>query len=73
MKIKINGMTCEHCKRTVEKFISQIKGVQKVKVNLDKGLTDIESSRSIGKEEFIKALKDTAYKVVEVQWVGGDG
>ena len=66
MIVKINGMTCEHCKKTVEKFFSMIDGVQNVNVDLEGGLAKVESSRKIEKEEFAKALEDTAYEVIEV-------
>jgi len=37
MKIKINGMSCGHCKMAVEKALAQINGVQSFTVDLEKG------------------------------------
>ena len=33
--IKVNGMMCEHCKKKVEKTLKSIKGVKKIKVDLE--------------------------------------
>lgn len=35
--IKVNGMSCNHCKMSVENAASAVEGVQKAKVNLKKG------------------------------------
>lgn len=37
MKIKIDGMSCNHCKMTVEKALSKIEGVKSYKVDLEQG------------------------------------
>ncbi len=34
MKIKIDGMSCNHCKMTVEKTLSKIKGIESFSVDL---------------------------------------
>ena len=36
-KIKINGMSCQHCVKTVTDAMMDIDGVSQVKVNLKKG------------------------------------
>ncbi len=41
MKIKINGMSCNHCKMSVEKALSQIKDVRSFTVDLEKGEVQI--------------------------------
>ena len=37
MKIKIDGMSCNHCKMTVEKILSKIEAVKSFEVNLEQG------------------------------------
>ncbi len=37
MKIKIEGMSCHHCKMAVEKTLAKINGVQAFTVDLEKG------------------------------------
>ena len=36
-KLKINGMSCQHCVKTVKDALTALEGVQRVKVNLRKG------------------------------------
>lgn len=35
--IKVNGMTCGHCKQAVESALNKLNGVSLVEVHLDKG------------------------------------
>ncbi len=67
MKVYVSGMTCMHCKMTVERLFSQIDSVEKVEVDLSTGIVDIKSSKKISKEELEKSLEDTAYKVEKVE------
>ena len=36
-KLKINGMSCQHCVKTVQNALTALEGVQSAKVNLRKG------------------------------------
>ncbi len=36
-KLKINGMSCQHCVKTVKDALTALEGVQSAKVNLRKG------------------------------------
>ena len=36
-KLKINGMSCQHCVKTVTDALTGLEGVQRAKVNLRKG------------------------------------
>ena len=35
MKVKIEGMSCNHCKMRVEKALKQVQGVDEVQVDLE--------------------------------------
>ena len=37
VKLKINGMSCQHCVKTVTDALTEVVGVQRAKVNLRKG------------------------------------
>ncbi len=67
MKIKIEGMTCENCKRTVERLFSEIAGVDEVKVDLQNGFAEVKTSSEVPEQVFKSALEDTAYEVVDVE------
>tara|TARA_B110000908_G_C10172468_1_gene411570 strand:- start:941 stop:1147 length:207 start_codon:yes stop_codon:yes gene_type:complete len=44
--INIDGMTCGHCVKSVEKIISDIKGVISVEVSLDSASAVIEYEKA---------------------------
>ncbi|MEO6347066.1 MAG: heavy metal-associated domain-containing protein, partial [Aquaticitalea sp.] len=53
----INGMTCDGCRSHVEKTLSEVKGVSKASVNLEKAEATIEMEKHIPIETFQEALK----------------
>ena len=44
-KIKINGMSCQHCVKTVTDVMMDLDGVSQVKVNLKKGEARLKFER----------------------------
>lgn len=51
-EFKINGMMCNHCKAAVEKGLATVEGVEKVTVDLAKGMAYVEGSAT---DQAIKA------------------
>ena len=47
MVYTVKGMSCNHCKANVEKAISSIEGVEKVEVDLAKGVAYVEGKHNI--------------------------
>lgn len=45
--IKIDGMSCNHCKMSVEKVLSEIEGIDSFFVNLEKGEAVISGNPAI--------------------------
>ena len=47
-KLKINGMSCQHCVKTVTDALTELEGVQRAKVNLRKGeaIVHFDASRT---------------------------
>ncbi len=64
-EIKVQGMTCEHCVRTVKNAISSIEGVSKVEVSLSDGRVKIWMDREVPIEDIKKAVEEWGYKVVD--------
>ena len=62
-KIQITGLTCSACQRLITKRIMKIAGVKKVNVELN-GKTEIDAERDISKEEIMKVLEGTEYKII---------
>lgn len=60
--LKVNGMSCNHCKNTVEKAVKSISGVESVEVNLEQGQVVVKGSAH--QDELIKAIEEAGYDVV---------
>ena len=61
--IKINGMSCDHCVRAVEKALNEISGISNVKVDLDKGEASFEQDHVIDADVINKAVGKAGYEV----------
>lgn len=64
-KVKIQGMTCQHCVMTVTKALEKIPGLKNVKVDLDKGEATFENTQNVSWENIHQAVEEAGYKVVE--------
>ncbi len=60
--LKIEGMTCMHCKMRVEKALKGVSGVTGVQVDLAK--KEAVVTGSVERKIMAKAVADAGYKVV---------
>ncbi len=58
-KLKIRGMTCEHCAKTVKKAIESVRGVEKAEVYFPQGFAEVEGNPDIN--QIIKAVENAGY------------
>lgn len=63
MKILIDGMTCNHCKQSVEKALSKIADVESYKVYLEEGYAEVTGNAKA--EEIINAIEDIGFDAKE--------
>ena len=63
--VRVDGMTCDHCKGWVEKAINEIDGAS-AKVNLKTKEAVVSMAREVADEELIAAVKKAGYRVVEI-------
>ncbi|NLM50411.1 MAG: heavy-metal-associated domain-containing protein [Clostridiaceae bacterium] len=64
--LKIEGMTCGHCKARVEKALNEIPGVS-AKVNLAKKEAVLKIDEGISDQRLIDAVQEAGYKVLSVE------
>lgn len=63
--IKVNGMTCGHCKAAVEGALTKLDGVVSAAVNLEQKLVDVEFDDSkVTVEKLKEEIEDNGYDVV---------
>lgn len=66
MVIKVEGMTCNHCKMAVEGAVKKLGGVLDAKVSLeDKNVTVTLNEGEVTFEQMKAAIEDQGYDVVE--------
>jgi Cu+-exporting ATPase len=64
--IIINGMSCQHCVKRVEKALNNIDDV-KANVILDQKLAILQFTKEIDNQTITKAIEDLGYQVVEIK------
>ena len=64
-KVKIEGMSCQHCVMAVTKALESIPGVKNLKVDLAKGEASFENSQNAAREEIRKAVEEAGFAVAE--------
>ncbi|MBQ9141723.1 MAG: heavy-metal-associated domain-containing protein [Lachnospiraceae bacterium] len=64
--IIIEGMTCDHCKNRVERFLNEMPGVSAT-VNLKKKQALVSMEREVSEEELRKVIEKAGYEVVEIK------
>ncbi len=63
-KYKVDGMSCNHCKASVEKTISGIEGVEKVVVDLPHGIAYVQGNHN--PEILINAISDIGFTATRI-------
>jgi copper chaperone len=62
--LTVEGMSCQHCVKSVEKAVGSIKGVDSVKVDLEGKKVTVDYDPSLVKLEAItEAIEDQGYDV----------
>ncbi len=63
-RMKIEGMSCGHCKARVEKALNAIEGVE-AKVDLAAKSAEITLTRDVGEDALRAAVEDAGYEPKE--------
>lgn len=65
MKIKIDGMFCQHCKMAVGKALSNVPGVESYSVDLDKGEARVSGNPET--QSVIEAINKIGYRATLIE------
>lgn len=63
--LKVDGMTCGHCKARVEKVVSAIDGVDSVEVDLTSKNVTVKMSKDISEQTLSDVIVDAGYEVIK--------
>ncbi len=62
--LNVEGMSCAHCQKAVEKALKTLDGVQEAAVNLDDGTVTIEHDTGvISADGLKKSIREVGYDV----------
>ena len=59
IKLKVDGMSCGHCKASVEEALNAVPGVTSVEVDLDNGEAGVEGEATLA--ALITAIEDKGF------------
>jgi len=64
--LKVEGMTCQHCEKSVHDALANLDGVNTVEIDLDSGQVDVTFDEAAVSVEALKeAIDNQGYDVVE--------
>lgn len=64
MRYQVSGMTCGHCVQAVTTELSALPGVTEVKVDLESGMVDVESTAPLDEDTVAAAIDEAGYTLV---------
>jgi copper ion binding protein len=63
IKLKVTGMSCEHCVQAVKRALEGVPGVKSAQVSLEQGLVEVETDTgSVPVDQLIKAVEEAGYR-----------
>ncbi len=63
----VEGMMCNHCKKTVEKTLSAVQGVAAAVVDLEAKTATVDLTEDVADDVLKQAVEDADYKVVAIK------
>ncbi|PEF50481.1 MULTISPECIES: copper chaperone CopZ [Bacillus cereus group] len=62
--LKVQGMTCNHCKMSVTTALTELEGVQNVEVHLQEGTVNVEyDDTKVDVDKMKEVIEDQGYDV----------
>ncbi|MFC6119200.1 copper chaperone CopZ [Macrococcoides bohemicum] len=63
--LKVEGMTCGHCKEAVEGAVNKLNGVKSAAVDLEAANVTVDHEESVTVDAMKEAIEDQGYDVVK--------
>ena len=64
-KIKIQGMSCQHCVMSVTKALGGLPGVKNLKVDLVRGEATFDNTQNVARGDIRKAVEEAGYTAID--------
>ena len=67
IRLKITGMTCEHCAQTIKRALESVEGVREAKVYFPQGYAEVDTEKEVSVAELIEAVRRSGYGAQELK------
>ncbi len=64
--LKVKGMSCQHCVKSVTQALQGVAGVHRVNVSLERGRAEVEHSEGVSIASLTQAVTDAGYEAEEL-------
>ena len=64
--LKVEGMMCGHCEKTVKKALEALEGVTEAQVSHEAGTAVVTLAGEVSDDVLKKAVEDKDYKVLDI-------
>jgi copper ion binding protein len=62
--LSVPGISCDHCKMSIEKAVSELPGVDKVEVDISARTVDLDfDEATVGLDQIINVIEEVGYEV----------
>ncbi|MFQ9511091.1 MAG: heavy-metal-associated domain-containing protein, partial [Lachnospiraceae bacterium] len=65
--VKVEGMSCNHCKASVEKALNSLNGVSEAKVDLKKKIAVVSLEGEVEDKALMEAVNNAGYEAISVE------
>ncbi len=66
LELKVNGMNCGHCVRTIKAAVERVAPGAIVNIDLKKGKVTITRDQTLDSEKLAQAISDEGYQVASL-------
>lgn len=61
--VRVKGMSCQHCAKTVKKTLEEVDGITNVAVDLETGEVTFEETRPVDNELMREKIRKAGYEL----------
>ncbi|MGZ4616365.1 MAG: heavy-metal-associated domain-containing protein [Actinomycetes bacterium] len=61
---RVEGMTCDHCRKAVTTEVSAVAGIQAVSVDIESGTVTVSADQPVDRADIAAAVDEAGYTLV---------
>jgi copper chaperone CopZ len=60
-KVKVEGMTCQHCVASVREALEEVDGVEQAEVSLEGGFAKVRHAAHVATGDLVKSIEEAGF------------